>query len=294
MALQEQLIPSLRMGNTVIMMSTLSIAAFLDTVEKEKVEFLVGSPAIYRILLSSGEVAKYNLNTVKLAGFGASPMSPDLMALMQKTFTGAKFFNGFGLTEASISLAALDRECVENPTSIGRPSLGCEAAIMDEKMRELPVEEVGEIAVKGPNVAGGYYNDIPATEASFKNGWFLTGDLGKRDENGFFYVVSRKKDMINRGGENIYPVEVENTIYLHPKVLEVAVYKVPDEVMGEKVAASIVPVPNSNLTVEEIKKFCSDKLARYKIPEYIVFTTSLPKNAGGKVIKEELTRQFTR
>jgi long-chain acyl-CoA synthetase len=294
MALQEQLVPSLKMGNTVIMLSALSITAFLEIVEKEKVEFLVGSPAIYRILLGSGEVAKFDLSPVKLAGFGAAPMSPDLMSLMRKSFVKAKFFNGFGLTEASISLASLDKECIENPTSIGRHSLGCEARIVDEKARELPVGAVGEIAIKGPNVAGGYYNDPQATAESFRDGWFLTGDLGKCDENGFFYVVSRKKDMINRGGENIYPVEVENIIYLHPKVLEVAVYRVPDAVMGEKAAASIVAVPNTNPTAEEIQEFCSDKLAKYKIPEYIVFTTSLPKNPGGKIIKEELTRQFSR
>ncbi|MGA2368146.1 MAG: AMP-binding protein [Dehalococcoidia bacterium] len=294
MALQEQLLPCLKMGNTVIMLSALSITAFLEIVEKEKVEFLVGSPAIYRILLGSSEVAKYDLSPVRMAGFGAAPMSPDLMAQMKKAFVNARFFNGFGLTEASISLASLDRECVENPTSIGHPSLGCEATIVDEKGRGLPLGAVGEIAIKGPNVAGGYYKDPQATTDSFRDGWFLTGDLGRCDDNGFFYIVSRKKDMINRGGENIYPVEVENIIYLHPKVLEVAVYRVPDAVMGEKAAASIVAVPNTSLTAEEIQEFCSDKLAKYKIPEYIVFTTSLPKNPGGKIIKEELTRQFSR
>jgi acyl-CoA synthetase (AMP-forming)/AMP-acid ligase II len=293
MALQEQLVTSLKMGNTIIMLSALSIAAFLEIVQKEKVGFLVGSPSIYRILLGSGEVANYDLSPVRLAGFGAAPMSPDLMSLMKKAFVKAKFFNGFGLTEASISLASLDTECIENPTSIGRHSLGCEAKIVDEKGQELPAGEVGEIAIKGPNVAGGYYNDPKATAEAFIDGWFMTGDLGKYDDNGFYYVVSRKKDMINRGGENIYPVEVENIIYLHPSVLEVAVYKVPDAIMGEKAAASIVAVPNTTLTVEEIKEFCSGKLARYKIPEYILFTTTLPKNPGGKIIKEELTRQFT-
>ncbi len=292
MALQEQFIPCMKMGNTTIMLSALSIAAFLEIVEKEKVEFLVGSPAIYRILLGSEEVAKYDLSPVKLAGFGAAPMSPDLMSRMKKAFGKAVFFNGFGLTEASVSLASFGQDCIDNPTSIGRPSLGCEARIVDSKMQELPAGEVGEIAIKGPNVAGGYYNDTQATAESFRDGWFLTGDLGQRDEKGFFYVVSRKKDMINRGGENIYPVEVENIIYLHPQVMEVAVYRVPDEVMGEKVAASIVAVPGTTPTAEEIEKFCADKLARYKIPEFFVFTNALPKNPGGKVIKEELTRQF--
>lgn len=292
MALQEQLVPSLKMGNTAVLLSSLSITAFLELVEQERIDFLVGSPAIYRILLGSEEVAKYDLSSVKVAAFGAAPMSPDLMVEMQKAFPNAKFFNGFGLTEASVSLVAIDQECIKKPTSIGHPSLGCEAKIVDENMKEVPTGVVGEIAVKGPNVADGYYNNPEETAKFFRNGWFLTGDLGRVDEEGFFYVVSRKKDMINRGGENVYPVEVENVICMHPKVLEVAVYGAPDKVMGEKVAASIVPVPGTTLTPEEIKEFCSDKLAKYKIPEYIIFTTALPKNPGGKVIKEKLTEEL--
>ena len=127
MALQEQFLPSMRMGNTVVMLSALNITAFLELVEQERIDFLVGSPAIYRILLGSEDLKKYDLSSIKMAGFGAAPMSPDLMAEMKKAFVNAKFFNGFGLTEASISLAALDRECTEKPTSIGHPSLGCES-----------------------------------------------------------------------------------------------------------------------------------------------------------------------
>jgi acyl-CoA synthetase (AMP-forming)/AMP-acid ligase II len=220
-------------------------------------------------------------------------MSPDLMAEMKKAFVNAKFFNGFGLTEASISLAAVDQECTGKPTSIGHPSFDCEAEIVDENMNEVPKGIIGEIAVKGPHVADGYYNDLEETEKVFRNGWFLTGDLGRIDDDGFFYVVSRKKDMINRGGENVYPVEVENVIYLHQKVLEVAVFGVPDKVMGEKVAAAIVAVPGTTPTIEEIKEFCSDKLAKYKIPEYVIFTASLPKNPGGKVIKEQLSKELS-
>jgi acyl-CoA synthetase (AMP-forming)/AMP-acid ligase II len=294
MALQEQLVPCMSMGNTVVMLSALNIAAFLELVEKEKIDLLVGSPAIYRILLGSEDVKKYDLGSVKVAAFGAAPMSPDLMVEMKRTFVNAKFFNGFGLTEASISLAAIDKECIEKPTSIGHPSLGCEAKIVDENMEEVPRGSIGEIAVKGPNVADGYYHNPEETKKAFRDGWFLTGDLGMVEEDGFFYVVSRKKDMINRGGENVYPVEVENVICLHPKVLEVAVYGVPDNVMGEKVAASIIAVPGTIPTVEEIKEFCTDKLAKYKIPEYIMFANGLPKNPGGKVIKDQLTKELTR
>jgi long-chain acyl-CoA synthetase len=292
MALQEQFMASIKMASTIVMMSALSIEAFFELVEKEKINFLVGSPAIYRILLGSGDVKNYDLSSIQLVGFGAAPMSPDLMGEMRKAFVNAKFFSGFGLTEASISLAAMDQECRENPTSIGRPSLGCEARIVDDKINEVPIGTVGEIAVKGPNVADGYFKDPEETSRAFKQGWFLTGDLGRIDDKGFFYVVSRKKDMINRGGENVYPGEVENTIYLHPKVLEVVVYGVPDSVMGEKVAAAVVPVPGATLTKEEINAFCVDKLAGYKIPEYVFLKDGLPKNAAGKVIKEKLRNEF--
>lgn len=292
MALQEQFIPSMRMANTVVMLSALNITAFLELVEKEGIHFVVGSPAIYRILLGAEEIKNYDLSSIRVAGFGAAPMSPDLMAEMKKTLVNAKFFNGFGLTEASISLANMDRECMDHPTSIGRPSLGCEVKIVDINMHEVPRGTVGEIAVKGPNVADGYDNDPEETGRVFRDGWFLTGDLGQVDDEEFFYVVSRKKDMINRGGENVYPVEVENSIYLHPKVLEAAVWGVPDRVMGEKVAAAIVAVPGSTPTVEEIKEFCRDKLARYKIPEYVLFIPSLPKNPGGKVMKDQLAQEL--
>lgn len=292
MALQEQFLPCMRMGNTVAMLSALNIQAFLELVEKEKIDYLVGSPAIYRILLGTEDAKRYDLSSIKVAGFGAAPMSPDLMEEMKRTFVNAKFFNGFGLTEASVSLANIDGECTEQPTSIGHPSLGCEARIVDENMKEVERGSVGEIAVRGPNVADGYYDNPEETKKFFRDGWFLTGDLGRIDENGFFYVASRKKDMINRGGENVYPVEIENIIYLHPKVLEVAVYGVQDKVMGEKVAAAVIAVPGTTPTAEEIKAFCGDKLAKYKIPEYVIFTASLPKNAGGKVIKGQLPKDF--
>ncbi len=292
MALQTQLIGIINMGGTAILLSQLSVIDFLKTIEKERVDFLAGSPAIYRILLSSEHIQQYDLSSVKVAGFGAAPMSPDLMIEMQKVFPNARFYNGFGLTEASASLAAIDRECIEKPASIGRPTLGCEVKIVDDDMKEVPEGFIGEIAVKGASVTGGYYNNPEATGKAFINGWFLTGDLGKVDGDGFYYVVSRKKDMINRGGENVYPVEVENTICMHPKVFEVAVYGVPDRIMGEKVAASIIAVPGTPITSEEIKEFCIDKLARYKIPEYIVFASALPKNPGGKVVKEQLRSEL--
>ncbi len=154
MALQEQFLPCMKMGNTVVMLSALNIKAFLELVEKEKVDYLVGSPAIYRILLGTEDTKNYDLSSIKVAGFGAAPMSPDLMKEMKKAFVNAKFFNGFGLTEASVSLANINGECTQQPTSIGHPSLGCEAMIVDENMKEVGRGSIGEIAVKGIQCCG--------------------------------------------------------------------------------------------------------------------------------------------
>jgi len=181
MALQEQFLPCMKMGNTVVMLSALNIKAFLELVEKEKVDYLVGSPAIYRILLGTEDTKNYDLSSIKVAGFGAAPMSPDLMKEMKKAFVNAKFFNGFGLTEASVSLANINGECTQQPTSIGHPSLGCEAMIVDENMKEVGRGSIGEIAVKGSNVADGYYDNPLETKKVFRDGWFLTGDLGRID-----------------------------------------------------------------------------------------------------------------
>lgn len=288
MALQEQLLPSIKMGGAAVLMKKFKALPFLELLEKEKIDRMTGSPAMLRLLLINKDYEKFNLSGLRLVGFGGAPMPPELIKELKRAFCNAKLSNGFGLTEASVCCSNFGENIEKYGASIGKATLGCEVKIVDKDRNDVPVNTVGEIVVKGAHVTGGYCKDPESTAKSFKDGEFFTGDLGHVDDKGFFYVSSRKTDMVNRGGENVYPVEVENTICLHPKVLEVAVFGVKDNVMGEKVACAIVPIPGKSITLEEIQEFCSDKLARYKIPEYVVCTDALPRNPGGKVVKKQL------
>ena len=152
----------------------------------------------------------------------------------------------------------------------------------------MPDGEIGELIVKGPSVVRGYWRRPEATASTFKDGWLYTGDIGRKDADGFLYVLDRKKDMIIRGGQNIYCIEVENVLYQHPAVLEAAVVGVPDEVFGEQVKAVLVPKPGMTLDGEEVRDFCKRAIAGYKVPKYIEIVSALPRNPGGKVIKTQL------
>jgi len=160
--------------------------------------------------------------------------------------------------------------------------------IVDENMNELPPRELGEIVVKGPNVMQGYYNNPEATAETIIDGWVRTGDVGYIDEDGYFFIVDRKKEMIIRGGENIYPREIEEVLFTHPKIVEAAVIGLPDPIWGEEVVAVIVPQPGETLTLEEVQEFCKERLASYKTPREVKLREDLPKTLTGKVIKKAL------
>jgi long-chain acyl-CoA synthetase len=177
------------------------------------------------------------------------------------------------------------QETIGRASSVGLPFMVNEVTSVDDTGRPLPPGEVGELWIRGPNVAKGYWNMPEATAKEFRNGFWRSGDLGKVDQEGFVYLMERKKDMINRGGEKIFSVEVENTIQGHPKVQEVSVVGIPDEVFGEQVKAVIVPVPGARLSAGEIQTFVASRLSDYKVPKVVTFVNELPRNPGGKVIK---------
>jgi long-chain acyl-CoA synthetase len=172
--------------------------------------------------------------------------------------------------------------------SIGIPMPGIDAKVLDENLHELPPGEVGELAVRGPNIMLGYWQRPDETYKTIKIDWLLTGDMARMDEDGYFYIVDRKKDMIIAGGYNIYPHEVEEVLFAHPGVAEAAVVGLPDEYRGETVAAFIVPKPGVTLTAEELDKYCRENLAAYKVPRIYEFRSELPKSAVGKVLRREL------
>ncbi len=215
--------------------------------------------------------------------YGGAPIAPDLVHRLGTAFPHARLGNGFGLTETSSVSTYLPHEYAAEHAD----SVGFAAPVVDLRIDEPNVGTgVGELLVRGPNVVAGYYNKPQQTAQTFAGGWVHTGDLARIDDDGLVYVVDRMKDMINRGGENVYCVEVEHALASHPAVGEVAVIAVPDPVMGEKVGAVLVPLPGQRISVPDVLSFARGRLADYKVPQYVALRHEpLPRNAGGKVIK---------
>jgi acyl-CoA synthetase (AMP-forming)/AMP-acid ligase II len=206
-------------------------------------------------------------------------------------FPNAGTFDTFGQTEMAPCTTTLKpRDALRKEGSVGRPLVNVEVRIVDHDMNDVPVGEVGEILYRGPNMFKGYYNKPEETAEAFHGGWFHSGDLVRRDEEGFIYVVDRKKDMIISGGENIYPAEIEEVLFAHPDILEVAIVGVPDEKWGEAVKAFVVLKEGKQMDAETLISYCTEHLARYKRPRYVEFVDALPRNAAGKVLKRELRK----
>ena len=199
---------------------------------------------------------------------------------------------GDGPTECSPVTSCNPPKGIRKPGSIGPPLPRVQMKIVDDNGKELPTGEMGEIIVKGSNVMKGYWNNPEATRESIKDGWFYTGDMGKKDEDGYFYIVDRKKDMVIVGGMNVYPREVEEILYTNPKVLEAAVIGIEDKLRGELPVAIIVLKENQLATEKEIIEYCKERLANYKVPKKVEFVTALPKTATGKILKRELKKML--
>src|SRR5205085_370702 len=221
--------------------------------------------------------------------YGGAPIAPDLVARIVESFPNARVGNGFGLTECSSVATFLPHEYAH-----ARPeTVGFAAPVVDLDLFEAdPQSGVGELLIRGANVVKGYWNKPEATAETFVDGWLHTGDMARLDADGFVQIVDRKKDMICRGGENVYCVEVENAPSAHPAVFEVAVLGVPDKMMGEKVGAVVVPRPGQSLVVSHLLAFAREHLADFKVPQYVVIRKELmPRNPGGKMLKPVLRRE---
>ena len=220
---------------------------------------------------------------------GAAPLSVDLIKGFKERFN-VEIVEGYGLTEGT-GISTVNPPLARHKTgSVGVPLPRQEVRILDDDLQELPANTRGEICIKGANTMLGYLNNPEATAETLQAGWLRTGDIGTMDEDGYYYIVDRKKDMINRGGENIYPKEIEMVLEGHPAIVAAAVVGVADEALGEKVKAIIEPSKSCDLTAEEVKSYLEDKLARYKIPEIIEFMEQLPRNPTGKILKKELKK----
>lgn len=264
----------------------------LKTIHKQRPTLFPGAPTIYIGLLNHKNLSKYDLSSIKSCMSGSAPLPVEIQDQFEKV-TGGKLVEGYGLTETSPVTHAnffWDRPRVKG--SIGVPWPDTDAAIISTETGEpLPPGEMGEIGIKGPQVMKGYWNRPEDTENTFKNGWFLTGDLGYMDENGYFYVVDRKKDMIIAGGYNIYPREVEEVLYEHEAVQEVVVAGVPDPYRGETVKAYVVLKEGANVSEKELNEFARKHLAAYKAPRLYEFRSELPKTAIGKILRRNLVEE---
>src|SRR3954462_1962831 len=275
-------------GRSVIM-PAFEVQAFLRAIEEERVDVLTTVPAIYWLALQQPNFADVDTSSVISLSYGGAPIAPDLVHRIQQAFPTARVGNGFGLTEtSSVSTYLPDEYAAAHADSVGFP-----APVVDLRLDEAdPQSGVGELLIRGPNIVSGYWRKPEQTAETFVDGWLHSGDLARIDDEGLVYVVDRKKDMINRGGENVYCVEVENALAAHPAVGEVAVVGVPDSMMGEKVGCVVVPLPGSELDPAERIPFARERLADFKVPQYVaVRAEPLPRNPGGKVLKPPLREQ---
>ena len=255
--------------------------------QRATVQFLV--PAMWAALMRVPDFDSYDLSALKMAVSGGAPTPLPVIEFFQAR--GVTFQEGFGMTETAPSVSLLDAEHIRSKAgSIGRPLLHVETRIVDSDDRDLPVGEVGELLVRGDNVFAGYWMLPGPTADAFRGGWFHTGDLGRVDGDGFITLVDRKKDMIISGGENVYPIEVEQVLVRHPAVREVAVFGVPDERWGETVVAAVAT--DAGTTSEELIGYCRERLAHFKCPTRVEFVAELPRNATGKVLKRDLRQTY--
>jgi long-chain acyl-CoA synthetase len=266
----------------------------LELISREKVTNFVGVPTQSWDLVNHPRFSDFDMSSMKAIGGGGAPAPAALVDKVAKSFKGGGPQLGYGMTETNaFGPGNRGADYISHPTSTGRTCLPMKLEVRDEQLRPLPVGERGEIWFFGPTLIRGYWNRPDATAETIVDGWLRSGDIGRVDEDGFVYVEDRVKDMILRGGENIFCAEVEGAIYEHSKVHEVAVFGVPHERLGEEVAVAILPNDGVVLTPEEIWTFLDGKIANYKIPTHvIVMKEALPRNAAGKFLKREMQELF--
>lgn len=274
-----------------ILLPRFDVKMVLQNIQKSKATIFPGVPTMYVAINNYAEIDKFDLSSIRSCLSGGAALLVEVQRKFEK-ISGGRLVEGYGLSETSPVVHATPIYGKRKEGSMGIPVSSTEAAIVDnETMEEKPIGEIGELAVKGPQIMKEYWQMPEETKAALKDGWFLTGDMAKMDDDGFFYIVDRKKDMIIASGFNIYPREVEEVLFQHPKIAEAAVAGVPDEYRGETVKAFIILKEGESATAEEIIEFCKDKLAKFKVPKVIEFRTELPKSLIGKVLRRVLIEE---
>jgi long-chain acyl-CoA synthetase len=281
-------------GSRTVLLPRFEPRATLEAMEKEKVNFWVGVPTMYWALLKYVEETGYDISRIrehmKVPTSGGAPMPVEVMKEFEQVF-GLRILEGYGLSETSPLACFNHFERPSKPGTVGQAIFGVDIRCFDENDNEVPRGTRGEVVIRGANVMKGYYKRPEATAEAFRSGWFHTGDIGIMDDEGYLSIVDRKKDMILRGGYNVYPRELEEIIMTHPAVSLVAVVAVPDERMGEEVKAFIVKKQGASITEEEMIQWCKNQFAANKYPRYIEFRDELPVGNTGKILKRALREE---
>lgn len=289
------LIPSVFTGGKIVLLHKWDTPKAMQLIEREGVTLTGGVPTIAWQLIEHPDRGKYNLSTLEQVAYGGAPSAPELVRRIVEIFPKSRPGNGWGMTETSASFSGHGAEdYINRPASCGpAPAVG-EMKIMNaEATAELPTGEIGELWVKGPMVAKGYWNNPQATAKTFIDGWLRTGDIARLDAEGFCYVIDRAKDMLIRGGENIYCIEVENALYDHPAVMDAALVGIPHRILGEEPGAVVQLKPRAKATEDELKVWVASRLAAFKVPVKVVFWDgTLPRNPAGKILKNDLKKVF--
>jgi len=285
---------ALFLGATVVLpVEVFNPAYIMETIEKEKVRVIILVPAMANFILMLPDLDKYDAGSLELWISGAAILPTETRRRIMQHFPGVKIYDLFGQTEMSPVVSGLKpSEAEGHEVSVGRALPFIEIRVVDEEDNDVPLGTVGEAIYRGPTVMQEYYKDPEATAAAMTGGWFHSGDLVRQDEEGFMYIVDRKRDTIISGAENIYPAEIEEVLYRHPKVLECAVIGVYDEEWGESPKAVVVCKEGEELTEEEVIEFCKQHLAGYKKPKSVDFIDALPRNPAGKVLKRVLREKY--
>ncbi len=283
-------LPTLHIGATAVLQKKFDPEETVQLIQTHGVTAMFAVPSIYLMLQQSGAFQQADLSRVRFS-CGGAPCPMRVIEWFRDR--GLLFQYGYGLTETAPTCTLIPAaDAFRKAGSVGKATIHVEVRVVDEEGRDVPPGVIGEVWTRGPNLFSGYWLQPEATGEVFAEEWFKTGDLAYTDDEGFLYIVDRKKDMIISGGENIYPAEVEEVLYRHPAIAEVAVIGVPDERWGEVPKAIVVTKPGQSLSLEELARFCEGTLARYKIPKSIAYVDVLPRNAAGKVLKRMLREQF--
>lgn len=286
--------PGSLVGGKLVFMHKWDAGTALKVIEAEKITSVTGVPVMSRELLSHPDFAKSDTSSLLAVGGGGSAFQPDLIKDIDKKISTAQPATGYGLTEVSGVLAGISKDfCVLHPTTVGPVTVTNDIKIIDASGAEVAQGERGEVCVRGPNVIKGYLNRPEETAEAIRDSWFYTGDVGYLDEHEFLYIVDRIKDMLIRGGENVYASEVETVLYENTDIAECAVFGVPDDRLGEEVGVAIYLKPNVQTTADDIRDKCRDLMAAYKIPRYIwLIAGNLPRNASGKIVKTGMAKAY--